>query len=183
MNFKTIGCIELNSVAVGIRVADEMVKSASVDLMTARPVCPGRFLIMVCGDTGSVKTSVDTGKQFGKKLVVDDFVLANVHPSILPALNATSIIGEINAIGVIETYSTASCILAADAAAKSGLVSIIEIRSAVGLAGKAVVTMTGDVGSVEASVAAGIQCIEASGQVMSHVVIPSPSQELKQKLF
>lgn len=183
MNFKTIGCVELNSIAVGFLVADEMIKSASVDLLMARTACPGRYLIMICGDTGSVETSVQTGMEIGKEMVVDHFVIANVHPSILPALNSTSPIQEINAIGVIETYSTASCILAADAAAKSGIVDIIEIRSAAGLAGKAFVTMTGDVGSVETSVTAAIEHIKKSAQVVSHVVIPSPSQDLKQKLF
>lgn len=183
MSLKTIGCIELNSIAVGIWAADEMVKSASIDLLSARPTCPGRYLIMVSGDTGSVKTAVAVGQDTGKEMVIDDFVLPRIHPSILPALSGTSQIAAINALGVIETYSTASCILAADAAAKSGVVDIIEIRSATGLAGKSIVTMTGDVGSVEASVAAGIEAVGDSGHLLSHVVIPSPSPELKQKLF
>jgi len=183
MNLRTIGSIELNSIAIGIHVADEMVKSASVDLLMARPVCPGRYLIMVCGDTGSVETSVNNGRNIGREMVVDWFTIPSVHPSILPALNGTSRIHNIAALGVIETYSTVACILAADAAAKAGQVEIIEIRSASGLGGKAFVTMTGDVGSVTASVAAGIAGVGSSGPVASHVVIASPSEELKQKLL
>ncbi len=53
----------------------------------------------------------------------------------------------------------------------------------ISLGGKAFVTMTGDVGSVETSVAAGIEGVGDSEPVASHVVIPSPSRELKQKLL
>lgn len=183
MNFRTIGSVELNSIAVGIHVADEMVKAANVDLLMSRPTCPGRYLIIVAGDTGSVKTAVETGREIGKEMVIDWFTIPSVHPSVIPALGGTAIVPEITALGVIETYTTVSCILAADAAAKSGMVDLIEIRSASGLGGKAFVTMTGDVGSVEASVAAGIEGVGESGPVASHVVIPSPSQELKQKLL
>jgi len=183
MNLRTIGSVELTSIAVGMHVADEMVKSANVDLVMARPACPGHYLIIVAGDTGSVTTAVETGRNIGKKTVIDWFTIPSIHPSVIPALCGTSMAPEITALGVIETYTTVSCILAADAAAKSGMVDLIEIRSASGLGGKAFVTMTGDVGSVEASVAAGVEGVGDSGPVASHVVIPSPSEELKQKLM
>ncbi len=183
MNFRTIGCVELNSIAIGIHTADEMVKAASVELVIARTTCPGRYLIMVTGDTGSVKTSVETGIETGGELVIDHFILPSVHPTVIPALSGTTTTFDIDALGVIETCTVAACILAADAAAKAGLVELIEIRSAAGLAGKSFVTMSGDVGSVEASVRAGIEGVGDSGPVLSHVVIPSPSRELKLKLL
>ncbi|MEA1967676.1 MAG: BMC domain-containing protein [Thermodesulfobacteriota bacterium] len=183
MSFRSIGCVELNSIAMGIYTADEMVKAASVELVAARPTCPGRYLVMVAGDTGSVKNSVETGRGIGGDLVIDWFILPNVHEDVFPALSGTTSVTAIDALGVIETYTTASSILAADAAAKAGLTNLVEIRFAAGLAGKAFVTMTGDVGSVEASVKAGIEAVKDTGPVLSHVVIPSPSDELKQKLF
>lgn len=183
MKFKAIGVVELNSVAIGMHTADEMVKAASVDLLIARPICPGRYLAMVSGDTGSVQSSIDVGKKTGGEFVIDWFVLPNIHQLVLPALNGSSPVFKIDALGVIETYSTASCILAADAAAKAGNVELIEIRFATGLAGKSFVTMTGDVGSVEASVDAGVLGVGDSGPIHSKVVIPSPSNELKEKLY
>lgn len=183
MSLKTIGCVELNSIAIGILTADTMIKAASVELLIARTTCPGRYLIMVGGDTGSVTTAADIGRQTGGDMVIDWFTLASIHPAILPALAGTSTVLQIQALGVIETYSTASCILAADAAAKAGQVELIEIRSAAGLAGKAFVTLTGDVASVEASVQAGIARIREMSPVVSHVVIPSPARELKQTLL
>ena len=183
MTYRTIGCVEMNSIAMGIHTADEMVKAASVELVVARPTCPGRYLVMVAGDTGAVKSSVETGREIGGDMVVDWFLLPSIHPSVLPAMGGTTISPAVNALGVIETATVASCIIAADAAAKAGMVDLLEIRFAAGLAGKSFVTMTGDVGSVNASVQAGVDGVGDAGPVLSHVVIPSPSPELKDKLI
>lgn len=182
-NVRAVGCIELNSIAVGMHVADEMTKAARVELVVARPSCPGRYLVIVSGDTGAVRSSVDTGLEIGAEMVVDWFVLPNVHADVFPALNGTALRTGINALGVIETATTASCILAADAAAKAGLVDLLEIRTAAGLGGKAFVVMTGDVGSVQSSVRAGVAGVGDAGPVLSHVVIPSPSEDFKALLL
>ena len=182
MKLRTIGCIELNSIATGMHAADEMVKAADVRLVLARPTCPGRWLAVVTGDTGSVSSSVARAREIGGDMAVDWFVIPSVHPDVVPALSGTGMDGRIDALGVIETCTTASCILAADAAAKAGQVRLLEIRFAAGLGGKAFVTMTGDVSSVEASVRAGIAGVGESGPVLSHVVIPSPCEDLKEHL-
>ncbi len=183
MRFRTMGCVEMNSIAMGIHTADEMVKAANVELVVARTICPGRYLVMVAGDTGAVKSSVETGRELGGDMVVDWFLLPSVHPDVFPAMGGTSLLPAINALGVIETATVASCIIAADAAAKAGMVELLEIRFAAGLGGKSYVTMTGDVGSVNASVQAGVDGVGDAGPVLSHVVIPSPSAELKEKLI
>ncbi len=182
MNLRTIGCVELNSVAQGMQAADAMVKAAEVELVVARPTCPGRYLVIVTGDTGAVKSSVEAGRAISQDMLVDWFTIPSVHPDVIPALNGTSPASDIDALGIIETCTAASCILAADAAAKSGLVSLLEIRVAAGLAGKAFVVMTGDVASVKSSVEAGVAGVGDAGPVLSHVVIPSPSAGLKAQL-
>ena len=185
MKLRTIGCVELNSISAGLHVADEMVKAAEVQLVLARPTCPGRYLVIVTGDTGAVKSSVEAGSNIGRDMVVDWFVIPSVHESVIPAMNGTAVCPRINALGCIETCTTASCIIAADAAAKAGQVQLIELRFAAGLGGKAFIVMTGEVSSVRASVDAGVEVVnsDASGPVLSHIVIPSPSAELKAQLL
>ncbi|WP_419176651.1 BMC domain-containing protein [Desulfosediminicola sp.] len=183
MDLRTIGCVEVNSVAWGMHVADEMIKAASVQLVMARTTCPGRYVIVVAGDTGAIQSSVEAGCKIAGDMAVDWFTIASVHHDVIPALNASTLIPRINALGVIETMTISACILAADGAAKAGDVDLIEIRMAAGLAGKAYVTMTGDVGSVNAAVEAGIAAVGDSGPLHSHVVIPSPSNELKAHLL
>jgi len=178
MDYKAIGLIELNSVAKGIQCADDMLKTSDVEILMARAACPGRYLAMIAGDVGSVENAIRAGSERGGEFLVGTFVIANVHPSVFPALSCATRIEGLGALGIIETYSSASCISAADAAAKAGCVELIEIRCATGLAGKSFVTMTGDVASVNAAVDAGVAAIEQEGVIQSYVVIPSPSKEL-----
>ena len=128
MDYKAIGLIELNSVATGVQCADDMLKASEVELLMARSACPGRYLIMIAGDTGSVQNSVDVGTDTAGEFIVGTFVIPNVHPTVFPALSCATDVGEMGSLGIIETYSTASCIIAADAAVKAGDVNLIEIR-------------------------------------------------------
>ncbi len=178
MEFRAIGLIELNSVAQGILVADEMLKASEVELIMARSACPGRYLAMVAGDVGAVQNAVDVGREAGAELVVDSFVIPNVHPDVFPALSAASPLVQIGALGVVETYTAASAIQAADAAVKAADVALIEVRCSTGLAGKSYLTLTGDVGSVRAAVDAGVDSVRETGLVLAQVVIPAPSPEL-----
>ncbi len=182
MDYQAIGLIETNSVAKGIESADEMIKAAAVELLMARSACPGRYLAMISGDVGSVENSVDVGSEVAGEFLVGKFVIPNVHPTVFPALSCVTPMPSMNALGIIETFSTVSCIVAADAAAKAGDVELIEIRCATGLAGKSYVTLTGDVGSVNAAVDAGVAEVAEEGMIQSHVVIPSPSKELFSRL-
>ena len=183
MNLRTIGCIELNSIGMGMLAADEMVKAAEVSLVVARTTCPGRYLVIITGDVGAVKSSVEVGCQIGGDMVVDWFVIPSVHADIVPALHGGGLGANLQAIGIIETSTSASCINAADAAAKAASVELLDIRFASGLAGKAFLLLTGDVGSVKAAVEAGVAHVQEVAPVLSHIVIPSPSEEFKAQLL
>ena len=178
MEQRAIGLIEANSVAKGVQCADDMIKAANIELIMARSACPGRYLAMIAGDVGAVQNSVAAGRETVGEFLVDTFIIPNIHPAVFPALTCATEIPEVNALGIIETYSSASCITAADAAAKAADVDLIEIRCATGLAGKSFVTLTGDVGSVGAAIDAGIGVLKEEGLIHSYVVIPSPSKDL-----
>ncbi len=182
MNMRTIGCVELNSIAMGLLAADAMIKTAAVELVMARPTCPGRYLAVVTGETSAVESAVQAALAHGNDALVDWFVIPAVHGDVIPALCGATPLADVDALGVIETCSTASCILAADAAAKAADVALLEIRFAAGLAGKGFVLLTGDVASVRAAVDAGVAGVKESGPVLNHVVIPSPGADLKKFL-
>jgi len=179
MELKAIGMVELNSIAKGVESGDEMLKTAEVDLVIAQPICAGKYMVLISGDVDAVEDAVAVGKEIAGEFLVDDFVIPNVHPSVFPALTATTRIKEIDSLGIIETFSVASAVMAADAGVKAAAVDIIEIRCATGLGGKSFLYLTGDVDSVHAAVEAGIAILEGSGLILSHVVIPSPTKDIK----
>lgn len=179
MELKAIAMIELNSIAKGVETADEMLKTADVALIMAQPICAGKYMVLVSGDVESVERASEAGKETAGEFMVDNFVIPNVHASVFPALTATTRIQEIDSLAVIETFSVASAITAADAAVKAADVDIIEIRCATGLGGKSFLYLTGDVSSVNSAVDAGIDVLQGTGLILSHVVIPYPSQDLR----
>ena len=83
---KAIAMVELNSIARGIEVSDDMVKAARVELLRASTVCPGKYMVIVGGDTGAVKASLKAGIAKGAEYVVDQLMIPSVHEQLFPAI-------------------------------------------------------------------------------------------------
>jgi len=168
-----VGAIELNSIAAGINAGDAMLKSAQVSLVMAQPVCAGKYILIVTGDTASVETSVKTGINEGGVNIVDKMIIPSIDPSVIRAIAGATDVGQKEAVGIIETFSLASSIVAADTAVKAANVELIEVRLGRGLGGKSFVIITGAVAEVKSSVSAAKQELGKEGMVVNCVVIPS----------
>jgi microcompartment protein CcmL/EutN len=180
---KAIGLVEYKSVAVGITATDKMVKTSDVDILEAQTVCPGKYIVLLCGKLSAVQAAIEQGvENFGESLI-DSFVLGNPHPSIFKGMNGTSIIDEVEALGIIETYSAASIIVAADTCAKTAKVDIVEIRIAKGMCGKSYLLVTGEIAAVNEAVKVAIKKIMEDGMLINHSVIPNPDKKLWDKLL
>lgn len=179
----SIGLIELGSIAAGFEVADTMLKTSAVELLLARSICSGKYMVMVAGDVGAVQSSVQAGQRAGKFSLIDSFVIANVHEAVFPAIAGSNHVEALEALGIIESFSVASLIEGADAAVKAANVKLIEIRLAMAMGGKAFVSMTGSVANVSAAVDAGAAVVGAKGLLTNKVVIPRPRPELLKEMI
>jgi microcompartment protein CcmL/EutN len=178
----SIGLIELTSVAAGYLVSDTMLKTSDVELLLSRSICSGKYIVLVGGDVAAVKASVEAGKISGKGTVIDTFVIPNVHKDIFPAISGTSQVQVLEALGIVESFSVASLIEAADAAVKTARVQLIEIRLAMALGGKAFATLTGDVAAVRSAVDSAAAVCSERGLLVNKVVIPNPRKELLKEI-
>lgn len=179
----TIGFLELNSIAKGILAADMMLKAAEIRLVFARPSCPGKYQILISGEVSAVESALKSGSEAAKANVVDALIIPRIHPQVVEAINMTAMPDSFRALGVMEFFSLTGAITAADAAVKAASVSLIEIRLGTGIGGKSFVTLTGDVSSVEVSVAAGVKTAEESAALIEKVVIAHPDKELYRSLL
>jgi microcompartment protein CcmL/EutN len=179
----SVGLIELSSIAAGFEVCDAMLKTADVDLILARTICSGKYMVLVRGDVAAVRSSVDAGTRAGDFSVIDTFVIPNLDESIFPAISGTTKIEALEALGIIESFSVASLIEGADAAVKAANVKLIEIRLAMALGGKAFVSLTGSVADVRSAVEAGAALIAEKGLLVNKVVIPQPRHELLNEMI
>ena len=175
---KAIGLVEVKNVAKGIRVTDEMLKSAGVFLIQSGSVCPGKFVTIVGGSLSSIQAAVDRAASVAEDALIDKFVIGRLGEKVFEAICGTANVKERKALGIVETFTAASAILAADAAVKSANISLIEVRVARGMAGKCFVTMTGEVADVKAAVEAGAKIAAKDGVLIGTEVIANPHPEL-----
>jgi len=179
----SIGGIELSSVAKGFEAADAMLKTSKVELIVSRTICAGKYLVLVAGDVADVSSSVEAGAAKAGHSLADEFVIANIHPDVFPAISGCVQVEKLEALGIVETFSVSSLIEAADAAAKAASVKLLEIRLAMALGGKAFVTFTGEVAAVEAAASAAASVAGKRGLLVEKVVIPQPRQELLREMI
>ncbi len=176
----SIGLIELSSIATGFMVEDLMLKAGTVELLLARSICSGKFLIVVSGDVTSVQAALLAGAAAAGASLIERRQIARVHPTVLQAISQTVDIppSQLQSLGVIETFSAASIIEVADAAVKTANVTLLKVHLAMALGGKGFVVMAGDVSSVQAAVAAGCKAAAEDGMLVGKGVIANPSPEL-----
>jgi microcompartment protein CcmL/EutN len=183
MSKDSIGLIELTSIASGYQTADAMLKAAAVDLLLSRSICSGKYMVMVRGDVSSVQAAVSNGVSAARFSVIDSFVIANLHEAVFPAIAGSTKVETLEALGILESFSVASLIEGADAAVKAANVTLIEIRLAMALGGKAFVTLTGNVAAVQSAIDAGAQVVGQKGMLVNKVVIASPRLELLNEMI
>lgn len=180
---KAIGMVEMTTVSSGFTAADEMAKAANVEILQAEVTCPGKFVILVTGELSAVRASVDRAAARDADKVIDTFVLGNPHESIFPAIYGTAQPEKIDALGILETYDVAALVVAADAAAKTAIVELIELRLAKGMCGKSYMLLTGSVSAVQAAIDRAKEEAGEKGMFLDSSVIARPSDKLMKYIF
>lgn len=182
MNGKSIGLIELSSIAAGFAVADAMLKAANVQLILSRSICSGKYMVLIGGAVGAVQRAVEAGVIEANGCIIDKFIISNVHADVFAALGRSQVPEQMGALGIVESFSVASLLEGADAAAKAANVTLLEIRLAMALGGKAYFSMTGDVAAVQSATHAAKLVIAERGLLVNSVVISRPHPDVYREM-
>jgi len=180
--YQAIGVIELKSIALGIEATDDALKSAGISLVSAHPICPGKYEIILTGAIADVTAAVDHVKGKFDQHIIDASVMGRIDPQVISALFGTQNVAREGSLGVIETYSAAGAVKAADLAVKCARVEIYDLRIARGIGGKGMVLLTGEVGDVTAAVKAGAEYAAEKGLLAHTAVIAAPHADLWSQL-
>ena len=180
---KAIGMIEFKSIPAGITAADLMVKTADVDIVEAQTVCPGKYIAIITGTLNAVKAAVEAASTAYEHELIGNFVLGNPHESLFAAMYGASSVEHVDALGILETFDVASLIEAADAAAKTAIVDVIELRLAKGMCGKSFMLITGEVSAVEASIQKAKVIAGQKGMYLDSSVIAHPDDKIIHKII
>ena len=177
-----VGVLELKSIPVGIEACDDALKASGVKLISAHPSCPGKYEILVTGSIADVQTAIEHVKVKFETYLLDATVMGRIDPTVISALMGAQPEVEHGALGVIETFTGASIIKAADAAVKAAKVDIVDLRLSRGMGGKGVVMLTGEVGDVTAAVEAGCDYAISQGLLSSKAIMAAPHTDLWEHL-
>ncbi|MBA4699127.1 MAG: BMC domain-containing protein [Ruminococcus sp.] len=180
---KAIGMAEYKTVSAGVVAADAMVKTSDVNIIEAQTVCPGKYIVIISGDLSAVNAAVETSRTLHGKHLINSFILGNPHESIFPAIYGASKIEEVSALGILETYDAASIIVAADEAAKTAIVDLIELRIARGMCGKSYLMLTGEVAAVEAAIEKAEAAAAKDGMYLDSSIIAHPDAQIREAIL
>jgi microcompartment protein CcmL/EutN len=180
---EAIGMVETVGLVGAVEAGDAMSKAASVRLLGWDKVGSGLVTVFCGGDVAAVKSAVDAGSAAAAKVgqVHSVHVIPRPHgelAAVLPgqAGDAAATTGAVRALGLVETRGSTGVIEAADAMSKAADVEVVRVVEIGG--GYVTVMVSGDVGSVQASVAAGADAAGRVGEMISQHVIARPSGEV-----
>lgn len=174
---KSLGVIEFSSIAKGIEVADKMVKAATVEMLMLRHVCPGKFMVILCGEVEDVNEAVNTTLSYNREKIVESAVISNAHEDLISSLRKRVNINSFEAIGVFETSTITSTLIALDSALKSASVALVRVVLGNGIGGKSYFVITGAISNVEEAIKTAFISINPK-KLIYKTVIPSPSVEI-----
>lgn len=171
---------EFESIVDGIHAADAIAKASPVRRLLSGTIHPGKYVVLVTGDTASVAVALDAVADLGVAMV-DARFLPDVAAPVVAALGpGRAGVGGGDAIGVVETSTLAACVDAADTAIKAAAVDLAGLHLADGLGGKAYLVCEGVVGDVDAAVEAAAE--RAGEALVNTVVIPQLTEDLRADL-
>ena len=176
-----IGMVETVGLLGIVEAGDAMAKAASVQLLDWDKVGSGLVTVFCSGDVAAVKSAVDAGSTAAAKVgqVHSVHVIPRPHEELGAIMPERGESGEgegVRALGLIESRGATGVIEAADAMSKAADVDIVRVQEIGG--GYITVLVSGDVGSVQASVSAGAEACERVGELVSQHVIPRPHDDV-----
>jgi microcompartment protein CcmL/EutN len=173
-----IALIEFDSIAIGMRAGDAMVKRAPVEVTYAGTVHPGKYLVLVGGDVASVEESYGAGLAAGADAVIDRIFLPSAHPDIPRYLRGMRGRVTRDALGIVETTTVAATLGAADRGLKGADVDLVELKLADRLGGKAYCVFSGTVADAQAAVEIAVDNLDDPSTLVAQVVIPDFHDEM-----
>lgn len=133
---EALACLELSSIARGVRVLDAIVKRAPVNLRHHGRHSCGKYVILIDGDVASVEESYEDALQHSGDALIDHMFLARVHDRVWAALDGDYAAATDQAALMVETSSVACIVQELDYTVKLVDALVVDLQLASGIGGK-----------------------------------------------
>lgn len=185
MGNNAIGVIELASLYKGFEVLDAVLESTFVEKLVARTICSGKYLIIVRGEIADVESCLQTAREIGGFSIVNALIIPNVDEKIFPAIAGTTSLDspQVDGMAIIETFSVASAIKAADFAIKEADIDILRIHVAMAIGGKGLIVLTGNIDALKSALVPATEYIKQDGMLAGYSLITHPHEDVLRELL
>lgn len=180
-----IGVIELASIYMGYVVQDAVLKSSNIEKMVARPICSGKYIIIVRGEIADIESCLEKARETGGFAVVNALIIPNVDEKVLPAITGSTTLDSpaVDGMAIIETFSVAAAIKAADEAVEEAEVDLLRIHVAMAIGGKGLVVLTGDIEALKSAIIPAIDYLKEDGTLAGYSMITNPHESVLKELL
>lgn len=171
--------LELESIARGLVVADALLKRSPVQLVSAGPTTPGKYLLLISGEVAEVEEALKAGSDAAGTTLLDTLFLPYAHRGLLTGLGGKfSEHRADDSVGALEFQTAAATLRAADLALKKADVRLTHLHLSKGIGGKGWFTLGGDLHMVQAALEAVSAAIPAPF-LLGTELIQRPHPELR----
>lgn len=160
---------EFNSIPVGIKILDTILKKSNIKIYKAGVTCPGKYFFIVYGLNGDINYCSNHIDKNGKFEII-----SGVSKKLIEILGKNKTKDINDAVGIVEFFTISESVKALDMILKSSLVEAIRLRLGNGVAGKSYFIVSGDISSINEAI---IQ-IEKNSKYKSYEIINNPSKDL-----
>lgn len=173
----SIGVLEFKRIPKGVLALDKIIKGSSVEIIIGKMICPGKFLIVFSGGISDIKYSVSLIEEY---FMSSDFIceiISNVSKEVLNKVNSIMKFEKTpRALAIVESRHTAQIFKIADFLYKEFYVEVKSLKINVGVGGRGVLFLTGDLSSME-KIETTLENEQWKKLIMSFEVIQSPIAE------
>lgn len=181
----TIGIIELASIYKGFEVQDFILKHAHVEKLLARTICSGKYLIIVKGELADVEDCLEMARKVGDFAIVNALYIPKVEDKIFAAITGCTAIDvqDVEAMVLLETFSVAAAIKAADLAVKEADIDVPRIHVAMAIGGKGFAVLTGNDEALKSAIVPALDFLKDDGSLAGYTLITNPHPDVLRDLI
>jgi microcompartment protein CcmL/EutN len=177
-NESNLAIVEFKSIAMGIYVTDYMLKEASVSIVLATTLCPGKYLTIVEGDVSAVEKALNVANQTGMKEVYSSQAVNAIKKEVTLALSGLVRQTLSDSMAIIESQNMAKLIGAADISIETSDVEIVELRLGKGCGVNSFCIITGNLTAVEEAVKSSVSFLKDEGAMIAYRILKNPDRDI-----
>ncbi len=169
---------EFKSISRGIMVTDSMAKAASINIIQASTLCPGKYIAIVEGEISALSSAESIAEEQGGRHLFSSAIVSGINHKVIQAIGGELRSTGSGAIGIIEGPNMADLISSSDIALNSAQVDFIEYRLARGCGVNSFYIMTGILSALSEAVESASAYLEERGSLLAYRIMPGPDRQV-----